>query len=282
MPLFSDTLSLPPGTFTILRDLIHERIGLYYADVQRELVADKLSARVIALGFGSFLDYYYLLKYDAADGDEWRAVMDALSVQETYFWREFDQVRLLVERLVPQYVAAHPGRELRIWSAACATGEEPLTIAMALDQAGWFSRARITIVGSDASPAAIARARRGVYRERSFRALAPSVRERYFTPADGVWQVASELQAHIQWAVANVTVDSEIRELSRAPFIFCRNAFIYFSDRTIGKAVELFYRYQPAPGYLFVGASESLLRIPSQYQLAEIGGTFAYCKSADA
>jgi chemotaxis protein methyltransferase CheR len=204
--------------------------------------------------------------------------MNALSVQETYFWREFDQIRALVDVLVPQYVAEHPGRTLRIWSAACATGEEPLTIAMALDQAGWFKRAPIEIVGSDASAAAIEKARRGLYRERSFRSLAPELRARYFEPAMGAWQVRPELQRRLHWAVANVTIEAEIRELARAPFIFCRNAFIYFSDRAITKAVDLLARYQSAPGYLCLGASESLLRLTTRYHLVELGGAFVYHK----
>ncbi|HEX6291237.1 MAG TPA: CheR family methyltransferase [Herpetosiphonaceae bacterium] len=280
MPLYSETLSLPPSTFAILRDLIHERTGLYYAEDQRDMLADKLSPRVIALGFGSFLDYYYLLKYDAASDEEWRALLNALSVQETFFCREADQVRTLVEVLIPQYVAANPGVTVRIWSAACATGEEPLSIAMALDQAGWFSRAPITILASDASSAAIEKARSGLYRDRSFRSVPESLRARYFTAAGGAWRIDPQIHARVTWAVANVTVDEEIRHLSTAPFIFCRNAFIYFSERTIRKTVDLFRTYQPTPGYLFVGASESLLRITTSYQLCEIGGTFVYVKGA--
>jgi chemotaxis protein methyltransferase CheR len=280
MPLYSETLSLPPGTFAILRDLIHERIGLYYADSQRDLLADKLSLRVIACGFGSFLDYYYLLKYDSGAHAEWYAVMNALSVQETFFWREIDQVRTLVDRLLPQYVAAHPGRTVRIWSAACASGEEPLSIAIALAEAGWFQRAAITILASDASPAAIEKARRGRYRERSFRSLPEHLRARYFTQDGDAWRIAPELHARVTWSVANVTAEHEIEQLSAAPFIFCRNAFIYFSDQTIRKTIDLFHKYQPTPGYLFVGASESLLRLTASYQLCEIGRTFVYSNHA--
>ena len=85
--------------------------------------------------------------------------MDAISVQETFFWREMDQVRALVEVLVPKYFATHTWEPLRIWSAACATGEEPLTIAIALNEAGWFRRAPIEIYASDGSPSAIAKAK---------------------------------------------------------------------------------------------------------------------------
>lgn len=280
MPLYSETLHLPPGVFTILRDLIHERTGLYYDLSQSDLLADKLSPRVIALGFRSFLDYYYLLKYDTVADDEWQSVINALSVQETFFWREADQIRALVDVLIPQYVAAHPGLPVRIWSAACATGEEPLTIALALHEAGWFTRASISIMGSDASPAAIEKARRGIYRERSFRSLAPDLRERYFKQTGGGWQIAPEIHARVSWKIANVTVEADIQHLSTAPFIFCRNAFIYFSEHTIRKTVCLFWKHQPPTGYLCVGASESLLRLATDYQLCEIGGAFMYVKGS--
>src|SRR3954454_6127822 len=185
MQFYADTLSLSPSAFTILRDLIHDHTGLFYEDSKRDILANKLSPRAIERGFDSFLDYYYLLKYDQAAQDEWNHVMDALSVQETYFWREIAAVHALVQAILPQWQATHTGEPLRIWSAACATGEEPLTIAMALEEAGWFDRMPIEIYASDASQAALAVARRGVYRQRSFRALPPELHAAYFTEVAG-------------------------------------------------------------------------------------------------
>src|SRR6188474_101129 len=100
----SEILGLPSGTETLLKELIHERTGLVF---------------------------------DSGKVD----IMNALSVGETYFWREIDQVRALTQTIVPHWFATHPGKTMRIWSAACATGEEPLTIAIALHEAGWFDRA---------------------------------------------------------------------------------------------------------------------------------------------
>ncbi len=89
MPFFLKSLELPENVFVILRDLIHDRTGLYYDNSKREMLADKLSARVIELGFNSLLDYYYLLKYDATAAAEWKHLINALSVPET-FWREIN------------------------------------------------------------------------------------------------------------------------------------------------------------------------------------------------
>src|SRR6188472_2519849 len=176
-----ENLGLSPAGLPLLRDLIHERTGLYYDNGRYDALTDRIAPLVLERGFRSFLDFYYLLKYEERQpAGEWRRVMDALSVQETYFWREIAQIRGFVDSVLPALVRATTDRPIRIWSVPCATGEEPLTIAMALNEAGWFGRAPITIHASDASSAAIAKARVGRYRERSFRSLPLALREKYF------------------------------------------------------------------------------------------------------
>ena len=208
--------------------------------------------------------------------------MNALSVQETYFWREMDQVRALVQTLVPQWHARTSNSPLRIWSAACATGEEPLTIAIALNEAGWFERAQIEIRASDASSKAIARATQGVFRERAFRNLPPELRARYFEPEGSGWRVRSDIHSRISWSIANLMEESQIAPLAAADFIFCRNVFIYFSESAIGRVVGSFSRFIRPPGYLFVGAAESLLRLTTDFTLTEIDDAFVYAKREKA
>jgi chemotaxis protein methyltransferase CheR len=278
MTFYADTLGLSDNAFVLLRDLIHERTGLFYENGKSELLTDKLSPLVVERGFNSFLDYYYLLKYDPESEQEWKRVINALSVQETFFWREVDQVRAMVDVLVPQYFTANRARTLRIWSAACATGEEPLTLAMALNEGGWFDRAAIEIYASDASVAAIDRAQRGVYRERSFRSLPTHLRDKYFSQENNGWRVAPGLHSKVKWATANLMKESDVAVFATAAIIFCRNVFIYFSDNTIRKTVRTFARHMPTPGYLFVAASESLLRLTTEFQFQEIGGAFVYVK----
>ena len=276
----SQNLALPEGTTSLIQSLIHERTGMYFDNGKRDLLIEKLSPLVIERGFSSYLDYYYLLKYDASAQAEWQNVMNALSVQETYFWREFDQVRALVQTLVPQWQTRNPGSPLRIWSAACATGEEPLTIAMALNEAGWFERASIEIFASDASSKAIERAQAGVYRERAFRNLSAPLRDRYFKPDGSQWRVRSEIHSRIKWGIANLIEESQIATLAAADFIFCRNVFIYFSESAIARVVRSFSRAVRPPGYLFVGAAESLLRLSTDFTLTEIDDAFVYVKRA--
>jgi chemotaxis protein methyltransferase CheR len=274
----TQNLALPEGASHLLQNLIHERTGMFFDNGKSDLLLDKLSPLVIERGFTSYLDYYYLLKYDASARVDWQNVINALSVQETYFWREIDQVRALVQTLVPQWHTQKHTAKLRIWSAACATGEEPLTIAIALNEAGWFERAPIEILASDASSNAIDRAVSGVYRERAFRNLPAALRERYFEAQASGWRVRSDVHSRIKWSVANLIEEDQIAPLAVANFIFCRNVFIYFSESAIRRVVRSFAKYIKAPGHLFVGAAESLMRLTTDFTLTEVDDAFVYAK----
>lgn len=274
----SQNLALPEGTGTLIQRLINDRTGMFFDNGKRDLLIDKLSPLVIERGFSSYLDYYYMLKYDTGADLEWQNVMNALSVQETYFWREIDQVRTLVQTLVPEWHERRTSPTLRIWSAACATGEEPLTIAIALNEAGWFKRASIEILATDASSKAIERAREGVYKERAFRNLPLNLRERYFQKDGSAWRVRSDIHRRIKWAIANLIEEDQIAPFASADFIFCRNVFIYFSENAIRRAVRSFAKFIRPPGYLFVGAAESLIRVTTDFNLNEIGDAFVYVK----
>src|SRR4051812_43510527 len=209
MSSHAESLGLSNSALPLLADVIQERLGLLYEPQRFDLFADRLAPLVLERGFDSFLDYYYLLKYDADAAEEWRRVMDALSVAETYFWREIDQLRAVVDQLVPALAAT--GRTVRIWTVPCASGEEPLTLAMLLEEAGWFDRAAIEIHASDASPAALARARAGRYRERAFRSLPPPLRDKYFQRDGDGWTVSPALLRRVtSWSVVNLMCEGEV------------------------------------------------------------------------
>jgi len=272
----SETIRLPGNIFAILRDLIHETTGLHYDPDKADILAEKLSHRVLEHKFESFLDYYYLLKYGPDAEQEWPHVLNALSVQETYFWREDAQIEAFTREILPRYITDHPFRPVDIWCAACATGEEPLTIAIALNEAGWFEKAQVRIVATDASTAAIAKAGQGLYRDRSFRALSAPLKEKYFRETERGWQVDPVLSSRVQFACANLVAPETARMYGCVPFIFCRNVFIYFSEASVRRALDGFARNMVRPGYLFVGASESLLRVTTDFELEAVGNAFAY------
>jgi chemotaxis protein methyltransferase CheR len=275
---FSQSVGMPHASFSLVRDLIHDRTGIFFDDDKQDMLADKLTGLVLNRGFDNFLDYYYLLKYDPAGELEWNRVFDALSVQETFFLRERDQLDFLLNKVVPAYAREHPYETLRIWSAACASGEEPLSIAMLLDAAGWFERHPIVVQASDASESALQKAQAGHYRERSLRHLPAPFLARYFEKGENTWKVSPSLAARVRYRRANLASEPEISDLARSHAIFCRNVFIYFSKESLRKTVTHFASHILKPGYLFVGASESLLKITNQFELQRADDTFVYLK----
>jgi len=262
----------------LLRDLIVQRTGVWYDDAKRDLLEERVGELVAARGLPSLLDYYYLLRYDPDADAVWRELMDRLAVPETYFWRQPEQFEALAEVVVPRHLEAHPGRALRVWSAACCSGEEPLSIAMALEEGGWFDRLPIEIVGSDASPALVARARAGVYGDRSLRALSPARRARWFAREGERWRVDPGLHARVGWATANLLDEAEAGPLAAADVVFCRNVLIYFSDDAIRRVAALLAARMPRDGWLFLGASESFMRLATDFAMDEVGSAFAYVR----
>jgi chemotaxis protein methyltransferase CheR len=273
-------LRIPERTVELLRDLVAAHTGMFYDDARLDFLRDRLVPLAVDRGFDSLLDYYYLLKYDSAAPEEWVRAIDALSVQETYFWREFDQIRALVDVIVPGFVQRRRS-SIRIASLPCASGEEPLTIAMALAEAGWFARAEIDIRAGDASEAALQRARAGRYAGRAFRQIPEAIQQKYFRPtgAPGEWTINSDVHRRVSsWSRINVVVRDELLRMGQCDVIFCRNLFIYFTPATVARVVETLAEMLPSPGFLCVGAAESLLRTTSRFELREIAGAYIYVK----
>lgn len=281
-PAWSDTpgVRVPELMLPLLRDLVAARTGMHFDGERLAFLRDRLSPLAIERGFESLLDYYYLLKYDADATGEWARAFDALTVQETYFWREADQLHALVDHIIPALVAAGR-RSIRLWSVPCASGEEPLSIAIALEEAGWFGRLPIELHASDASEAALRKAAAGRYGGRAFRQLPIALREKYFEP-DGPtgWTVTPALKARItSWSRVNVVQADEVAALATADVIFCRNLFIYFNEATVRLVVEQFANRLRTPAFLCIGAAESLLRITPRFELQDLGGAYVYAKT---
>ncbi len=270
--------NLSETTFSLLRELIAERTGVYFDDSKRGMLADKLSEAIAARGLTSFFDYYYLLRYDADAASHWAELANRLAVPETYFWRQPEHFEALAQIVVRRHLESSPGVRFRIWSAACCTGEEPLSIAIALAEAGLLDRTSIEIVGSDASPALIERARLGVYGERSFRSIPRALRDKYFSREDRGWRVDPGLLARVRWTVANLMNADEISPLAASDVIFCRNVFINFSTDGIQRVVRQFGAQMPLGGHLFLGAAESLTRLTTAFDLEQVGKAFVYVK----
>jgi chemotaxis protein methyltransferase CheR len=263
-----------PQVVALLNALVEERTGIEYEGRDREIFADKVLGRAADAGFDSALDYYYFLRYDAASAAEFAALVDALVVTETYFFREAEPLRTVVEQLLVP--VARRGDRPRVWSAACASGDEPLTLAMMLDEAGVLGSTQI--VASDISLRAHQRARENGFGPRSLRSLPPVARRWLRLERDRA-HVEPRLIDSIDWRQVNLTEPGQVGALGTFDAIVCRNVLIYFSDDTIQRVVRTMAAQLRPGGRLLVGASESLMRFGTLLECEERGGTFLYRRS---
>jgi chemotaxis protein methyltransferase CheR len=265
-------LPLSPQVFTILSGLIEDRSGLHYSADDRELLAEKISPRALDAGFASLLDYYYFLRYDPAGDVELDAVVETLCVHESYFFREADPLRVVVDEVVAPMV--RQGGRPRVWCAAAAAGEEPVTLAIMLAERDLLGS--VSLVASDISERALARARRGAYGARAMRSLPGGVLGRWLHPAPGGCSVAPALTAAIDWRRVNLVDARAVRALGTFDVVLCRNVLIYFGDETTRTiAATLAESLSPA-GCLLLGVSESLLRFGTALACEERAGVFLY------
>ncbi len=262
---------------TLLSGLIRQRIGLTFNEDKFDLMAEKLAPLLAEHGMDSFLDYYYYLKYDPQGETEWAQVEQALTVNETYFWREFGAIRVAAERIVPQLQRARPQETVRIWHAACASGEEPYSMVIALLEGARFLYGEIEVLGTDIDRQALAQAQSGVYGLRSFRSIPPEIQARYFQPADGSsFRLAPAVMRRARFAYCNLVDADAVAALGRFDIIFCRNVWIYFGEEVVAQVAENLYRALRPGGYVALGAAESLLRYPQWFQPCEMDDVFLY------
>jgi chemotaxis protein methyltransferase CheR len=261
--------------FAILSALVEERMGLYYGPDEHELFLDRVNTRAQEAGFDSLLDYYYFLRYDAQGSQELTELGAHLVVGETFFFRELEPLRLIVNRFVQPRVQA--GQRPRIWSAACATGEEPLTLAMLLAEAGLLSK--VDLIASDVSERALARARAGRFSRRSLRqhtdvTLAP----RWIREEGDKLCVSDDLIRTIDWRRINLCAPAEVGTVGMCDVILCRNVLIYFREETVSRVIETLATNMTADAALFVGVSESLLQFGTALSCEEADQVFFYRK----
>jgi chemotaxis protein methyltransferase CheR len=257
----------------LFNGLVRERAGLHHPESAHDLFATKLADRALEAGFESLMDYYYFLRYDDASGTELDALVDALVVNETYFFREAGQLRVLVEDVLAPRVAE--GLRPRIWSAACASGEEPYTLAMMLAERNMLGS--VDLIASDISPRMLARAREGDYSARSQRAMPPAAM-RHFTYSGERARINAEIKEAVTFRLLNLVEGAAVSSFRNLDAVVCRNVLIYFDDATVVRVVESLADALRPGGYLLVGASESLLRFGTSLTCEERRGEFLYRK----
>ncbi|HYG69788.1 MAG TPA: protein-glutamate O-methyltransferase CheR [Anaeromyxobacteraceae bacterium] len=261
----------------LLASVVEERTGIHYGPDELDIMRLKAETRATDAGFESLLDYYYFLRYDPSGAAEMDQLVDALVVNETYFFRELPPLVHLVDRVIAPRAAA--GKRTRIWSAACSSGEEPLTLTMLLDDRGLLPS--VELVATDISARALEKAALGRYGPRALRdPPAPGLVDKYLRrEPDGGYRASRRLYDAVAWRRVNLTDPAEVaRVAENGPFdaVLLRNVLIYFSDETASRVVEAISRALARGGILMVGVSESLLRLGTSLVCEEHESVFVY------
>jgi chemotaxis protein methyltransferase CheR len=265
-----------PQLTILFASLVERASGIAYGPHDQEVFASKLADHALELGHESLLDYYYRLRYDDPTGVELQRLIDALLVHETYFFRELPPLIELVDHHLSA-ICQRRGRA-RVWSAACATGEEPYTLAMLLDERGLLER--VEILGTDLSASVLDRAASGRHSRRALREGHPAeLARRYLDIQPDHVTVAPHIRSAVEFARVNLLDEAAISALGQFDAILCRNVLIYFGDERIAAVVEHLAGALAPDGLLAVGVSESLLRFGTSLVCEERGGAFFYRKA---
>jgi chemotaxis protein methyltransferase CheR len=265
--------------FRLIRDIIYSHCGLFFDSDTKYLLEKRLSRRLQLYQLQTFKDYHYFLKYDRKKDQELSDLMDVLTTNETYFFREAFQLKALTDEILPEVKAAKEkkgDKTLRIWSAGCSTGEEPYTIAMLIMEMGCFHGWRVEIVGTDISNRVLQHSRKAVYGKSSFRTTEDRYVRRFFQEQEDGFRVNDEVRELVTISHLNLFDQNRLALLGKMDVIFCRNVIIYFDQTAKKKVVDTFYRMLHEGGYLLLGHSESLMNISTAFTLRHLKNDMVY------
>jgi len=275
-----DELVLSDAEVRMFREFFREHCGLHFGEDSRYLLEKRLARRIRELDLGSFAAYHYLLRTDQHGDQELANVVDELTTNETYFFREVGQLRALVHEIVPELLDAKRSAGVppvvSIWSAGCSSGEEPYSIVMMARDAGFEPGRDLRVYASDISRKVLAKARQGVYRPASFRETEPPIRRKYFAEKDGLFKISDEVKRDVVFTRLNLLDRSRIALLGTMDVILCRNVIIYFNLETKCEVIQTFHDKLRPGGYLLLGHSESLINLSSAFELRHLRHDLVY------
>ncbi|ORJ63344.1 CheR family methyltransferase [Geothermobacter hydrogeniphilus] len=281
MFVFTPDIPMSQEEFRLLRDYVYQYCGLHFSEESKYILEKRLARRLQHHRLKSFKDYYYLLRYNSSKDQELTELINLLTTNETYFFREDFQLKSFTEEIIPEICRRKEqegNRRLRIWSAGCSTGEEPYTIAMLLLEKPELRDWQIDIIGTDISQQVLKVARRGLYGENSFRSTEESYRRKYFRSQDGKWLIDDRVKKLVTISHLNLFDAPRVSLLGKMDVIFCRNVIIYFDLAAKRRVIETFHRRLQPQGFLLLGHSESLMNISTAFELRHLRHDMVYQK----
>lgn len=266
-------LVLSDNTFKGLRDYIYELTGIYINDTKKYFIENRLQNRIKECRKDNFDDYLSYIKSPSGSG-ELINLYNAITTNETYFFREQEQLYVCVQNIISQL--KQKKTRIKIWSAACSTGEEIYTIAILLLESGISS---IELIASDISLAALESAKRGIYNSYSIRNVPTSLLQKYFKKIDNqFYQICDQIKKMVAFHHINLIKSSETRKICNVDILFCRNVLIYFDDKAKQRAIANLYDSLAMGGFLFLSLSESLHNVTRAFKPFIINRVVTYQK----
>ncbi len=265
------------------RTYIYENCGIYFQDNKKYLLESRLLKRMSYLGLNSFDDYLGYVLNSANSINEKKYLYEAITINETYFFRNQPQLDTLVKTLIPDIVEKN-GRSnktrIRIWSAASSSGEEAYSIAISINDLilPRYPNLEFEIVGTDISYSVIETARKGVYREYSVRNMPAYYLKKYFTVKENIYELNPEVKKNVNFKLLNLYDNAGMRSMFNFDIIFCANVLIYFDADSKIRVVNQLYNSLNKGGYLFIGYSETLHNISKAFKILSFPKTIGYKK----
>jgi chemotaxis protein methyltransferase CheR len=274
--------ALPEEVFRLLRELVHDRFGLWFHDDLRFLLELRLGPRLALLGLRDFADYHRFLRLDPRGPAELLDAAELLTTNETYFCREPEQLAVLQREIVPELVRERGGaRRLRFLSAGCATGEEVYTVAALLLDSGHLEGWDLAVHGVDLSRRCLARARTGAYAEQAFRSPEGQALRRWFHLREGRWVADEPLRRLARFGVANLLQDEGL-PVEPVDVILCRNVLLYFDPPARRRVLRHLHARLREGGWLLLGHAESLLQLSADFEAVRLGEELVFRKPRGA
>ncbi|MBF0452362.1 MAG: protein-glutamate O-methyltransferase CheR [Candidatus Magnetomorum sp.] len=276
-------MNLSKQEYQRIRDFIYRKTGLFFEDRKLYFVQKRIEKRIEFLELETTDDYIRELQFRDPNGEELQAFLNILTTNETYFFREFDQLAAFAEHCLSEICERKRilgNTKLRVWSAGCSTGEEPYTLGIILkemlgNEKDWL----INILATDINTRVLNIAKKGVYEPRAIKDVPQEYLETWFQSfASERYSVHPIIKKMCSFEILNLMDRKALKNIVNVDFIFCRNVLIYFDNDSRKQVVSNFYDILNPGGYIYLGHSESMTRISSAFKIRRKGGYIVYQK----
>ncbi len=268
--------------FNRMSKIIYDRSGIHFPETKKYIIESRLSHRVIELEMEDFDQYISYLTMGPYQMEEFQEMFNRITINETSFFRNEAQLAVFEDQILPELLEARSKtKRLRIWSAACSTGEEPFTLAMLLHRTLGvrLSDWRIEILGTDISEKALAVAQEGIYTSYAVRTTPSLMKDRYFKQDGRNFVLDDTIRSMVNFEKHNLKDRMAARRHGIWDIIFCRNVLIYFDDDMKRDVISMFAKQLAPDGTLFIGHSERIKTLTDEFTQLQIPQGFCYQKN---